>query len=80
MWKTSSVHPWCMTRTNIEMDDELVARAVQKYGLTTKRSAVELALKRLVGPPLSGAALQDYLGEIEGTGWDVDPQIMRDVT
>lgn len=68
-----------MTRTNIEIDDELVARAMQKYGLTTKRSAVELALKRLVGPPLSGAALHDFLREIEGTGWDADPEIMRDV-
>ncbi len=67
-----------MSRTNIELDDELVERAMQKYGLTTKRSVVDLALRRLVGPPLSGQALHDYLKEMEGTGWDADPSILQD--
>jgi Arc/MetJ family transcription regulator len=58
-----------MSRTNIELDDELVARAMAKYGLPTKRSAVELALQRLVGPSLSGVALADYLDELSGSGW-----------
>jgi Arc/MetJ family transcription regulator len=65
------VYAWCMTRTNIEIDDDLIARAMTKYGLRTKRSAVELALQRLVGPPLTGEALLDYVFEIEGTGWDL---------
>lgn len=59
-----------MARTNIDIDDELIRRAMAKYGLPTKRSAVEFALKRLVGPPLRGPALADFLLEIEGTGWD----------
>jgi Arc/MetJ family transcription regulator len=58
-----------MSRTNIDIDDELVARAMDKYGLSTKRSAVELALQRLVGPALSGAALADFLDELSGSGW-----------
>jgi Arc/MetJ family transcription regulator len=58
-----------MSRTNIDIDDELVGRAMQKYGLPTKRSAVELALQRLVGPPLSGPALADFLDDISGSGW-----------
>ena len=65
------MYAWCMGRTNIEIDDDLIARAMAKYGLTTKRSAVELALQRLVGPPLTGEALLDYVFEIEGTGWDL---------
>ena len=39
-------------RTNIVLDDRLVARAMDMYGLRTKREAVDLALRRLVGGPL----------------------------
>jgi Arc/MetJ family transcription regulator len=38
-----------MGRTNIVIDDELVARAMELYGLRTKREAVDYALRRLVG-------------------------------
>jgi len=37
-----------MSRTNIDIDDELVAEAMRKYGLRTKREVVDLALRRLV--------------------------------
>lgn len=67
-----------MTRTNIEIDDDLIARAMAKYGLTTKRSAVEFALQRLVGPPLTGEALLDYVFEMEGTGWDLPDSALED--
>jgi Arc/MetJ family transcription regulator len=67
-----------MTRTNIEIDDDLIARAMAKYGLATKRSAVEFALQRLVGPPLTGAALADFLLDIEGSGWDAPEDAFDD--
>ncbi|MCU7960250.1 MAG: type II toxin-antitoxin system VapB family antitoxin [gamma proteobacterium symbiont of Bathyaustriella thionipta] len=35
-------------RTNIEIDDELMADALQATGLKTKKEAVELGLKALV--------------------------------
>jgi Arc/MetJ family transcription regulator len=38
-----------MGRTNIVIDDDLVGRAMELYGLRTKREAVDLALRRLVG-------------------------------
>ncbi|HEX9832281.1 MAG TPA: type II toxin-antitoxin system VapB family antitoxin, partial [Mycobacterium sp.] len=38
-----------MSRTNIDIDDELVAAAMRMYRLDSKRSAVDLALRRLVG-------------------------------
>lgn len=41
-----------VSRTNIEIDDELVAAAQRMYRLDSKRSAVDLALRRLVGEPL----------------------------
>lgn len=68
----------CMTRTNIEIDDELIGRAMAKYDLPTKRSAVEFALQRLVGPPLTGEALLDYVFEIDGTGWDLPDGALDD--
>jgi Arc/MetJ family transcription regulator len=48
---------WCivfhMGRTNIEIDDELVHRVMVMFNLTTKREAVDLALRRLALPPMS---------------------------
>lgn len=35
-------------RTNIEIDDELIARALKLTGLPTKRAAVEAGLKLLI--------------------------------
>ena len=36
-------------RTNIEIDDDLMAEAQRLAGTTTKRETVELALRELVG-------------------------------
>lgn len=55
-----------MSRTNIEIDDDLVAAAQRIYRLDSKRSAVDLALRRLVGEALS---VQDALA-LQGTGFD----------
>lgn len=67
-----------MGRTNIDIDDDLISRAMAKYGLATKRSAVEFALQRLVGPPLTGPALADFLFAIQGTGWDAPDDAFDD--
>ncbi|MBS9532088.1 type II toxin-antitoxin system VapB family antitoxin [Mycobacterium sp. M1] len=55
-----------MSRTNIEIDDELIATAQRIYRLDSKRSAVELALRRLVGEALS----VDEALALQGTGFD----------
>jgi Arc/MetJ family transcription regulator len=57
-----------MTRTNIEIDDFLVDRAMRLYRLRSKREAVDLALRRLVGEPMSP---EEALAA-EGTGWAGD--------
>lgn len=62
-----------MARTNIELDDELIAEAMRRYGLTTKKDVVDLALRRLVGPRLS----PEFLADLEGIGWDGDLDEMR---
>ncbi|MGH9091126.1 MAG: type II toxin-antitoxin system VapB family antitoxin [Acidimicrobiales bacterium] len=62
-----------MTRTNIEIDDGLVAEAMRRYGLRSKRAAVHLALRRLVGDAMSREEALD----MAGTGWEGDVEELR---
>jgi Arc/MetJ family transcription regulator len=62
-----------VSRTNIDIDDRLVAEVIRRYRLASKREAVELALRRLVGAPLSRAQAL----ELEGSGWEGDLAEMR---
>ena len=63
-----------MSRTNIDIDDELVERAIRTFGLSSKREAVQLALERLLGGgPMS---VEEQL-DMEGVGWDGDLDSMR---
>jgi Arc/MetJ family transcription regulator len=62
-----------MGRTNIVLDDALVAEVMRRYGLSTKREAVHLAMRRLVGPPLTS----EFLLGLEGIGWVGDLDEMR---
>ncbi len=60
------------TRTNIVLDDRLVAKAMKLAGVTTKKAAIEAALKAYVAKP-------DYSGllALAGTGViadDYDPK------
>ncbi|HEX3736275.1 MAG TPA: type II toxin-antitoxin system VapB family antitoxin [Solirubrobacterales bacterium] len=57
-----------VTRTNIEIDDQLVDRAMRLYRLSSKREAVNLALRRLVGDPMS----REEALAMEGKGWAGD--------
>jgi Arc/MetJ family transcription regulator len=61
------------TRTNIEIDDELVAWVMKRYELKTKREAVDLALRQVAGTPLT----REFLDSVEGMGWDGDLAEMR---
>jgi Arc/MetJ family transcription regulator len=63
-----------MGRTNIELNDALVERVMRRYGLTTKRAAVDLALHRLDLEPMS----RDDAIKMRGTGWDGDLEQLRD--
>jgi Arc/MetJ family transcription regulator len=63
-----------MTRTNIDIDDDLVEAAMRKYGLKTKKDAVDLGLRRLVGTPVT----KEFLLSLRGMGWEGDLDQMRD--
>ena len=62
-----------MGRTNIEIDDDLVSEAMRRYGLRSRRAAVDLALRRLVGEAMS----RDEALAMEGTGWGADLHELR---
>lgn len=68
------VYSWCMARTNIDIDDDLVREVMRRYDLATKKEAVDLALRRLVGVPLT----KEFLLGLKGSGWSGDLDAMRD--
>ena len=61
-------------RTNIEIDDKLLAEAMAASGLSTKKATVEEALRRLVRRHQRQVALAD----MAGLGWDGDLAAMRE--
>ncbi len=67
------VYKGAMTRTNIEIDDELIGRAMRLYRLRSKREAVDLALRKLVGEPMT----REEVLAAEGSGWAGNLDEMR---
>ena len=59
-------------RTNIEIDDALIADVLRTTGLKTKREAVELALKTLLR-----LKTQEGLRKLRGMTWVGDLDAMR---
>ena len=62
-----------MARTNIDIDDEACEAVMRRYGLATKRDAVNLALRHLAVEPLS---LEEALAT-RGIGWEGDLAELR---
>ena len=62
---TSGCTVVCVTRTNIDIDDDLVLRVMRRFNLRSKRAAVDLALRRLLGEPMT----RDEILALQGVGW-----------
>ena len=62
-----------MGRTNIDIDDELCQQVMDRFHLTSKREAVNMALRHLAGEPLG----LNEARALRGTGWDADLDEMR---
>ena len=71
----NQVYSWCMARTNIDIDEDACAAVMKRYGLKTKRDAVNLALRSLAREiePMT----REELLAMRGTGWDGDLAEMR---
>jgi len=63
-----------MARTNVDVDEQLVTEVIRRYHLRTKREAIDLALRRLVGEVSSTAEALS----LEGSGWEGDLAAMRE--
>ena len=62
-----------MSRTNVNIDDEACAEIMRRYRLTSKREAINLALRALAAEPLD----VDEAKQLRGSGWDGDLDEMR---
>ena len=67
------VYDWCMTRTNVDIDDRACAEVMRRYSLATKREAINFALRTVAAEPAS----VDEARSLRGTGWDGDLDTMR---
>lgn len=63
-----------VSRTNIDIDDDLIAGVMRRYNLRTKKEAVDFALRKIYRKPMS---IEEALA-MEGTGWDGDLDAMRE--
>lgn len=62
-----------MSRTNIDVDDDACRVVMERYHLTTKRDAVNFALRTMAAEPLG----LDAARRLRGSGWDGDLDEMR---
>ena len=61
-----------MARTNIDIDERAVQTVMKRFGFSTKREAVNFALRELAAE-LSA----DEARRLRGSGWDGDLAAMR---
>jgi len=66
------VYGWCMSRTNIDIDEAACQVVMRRYGLPTKREAVNFALRELAAE----LTLEEARG-LRGSGWEGDLDAMR---
>jgi Arc/MetJ family transcription regulator len=67
------VYWWCMSRTNIDIDDEACQAVMDRYHLSSKRDAVNYALRLVASEALD----LDAARAMRGSGWDADLEELR---
>jgi Arc/MetJ family transcription regulator len=72
------VYPRGMSRTNIDIDDELIEKVMERFRLQTKRAAVDFALRRTLHPLADRVATREEILAMQGMGWGGDLDEMRD--
>ncbi len=63
-----------MSRTNIDLDDAAVEAVMERFHFSTKRDAVNFALRSLAAEPMS----VDRARRMRGSGWDGDLDALRE--
>ena len=67
------MYRWCMSRTNIDLDEQACRAVMDRYHLSTKRAAVNFALRTLAAEPLGLEAAR----RMRGSGWHADLDELR---
>lgn len=67
------VYRMCVSRTNIDLDDDACRAVMDRYRLRSKRDAVNYALRLVAGESLDLAAAR----ALRGSGWEGDLDSMR---
>ena len=67
------VYVRCTVRTDVNINDSACAEVMHQYRLTTKREAINLALRTLAAEAIS----VDKAKHLRGSGWDADLDEMR---
>lgn len=62
-----------VSRTNVDIDDDLIGRVMRRFNLRSKRAAVDMALRRLLGEPMT----RDEILALQGVGWSGDLETSR---
>jgi Arc/MetJ family transcription regulator len=62
-----------MGRTNVVVDEQLVKRVMEIYGLRSKREAIDFALRQAAGRKDRNRRML----ELRGIGWEGDFEAMR---
>jgi Arc/MetJ family transcription regulator len=62
-----------VSRTNVDIDDDLIGRVMRRFNLRSKRAAVDMALRRLLGEPMT----RDEILALQGVGWAGDLETGR---
>ena len=63
----------CMSRTNVNIDDQACMEVMRRYRLATKREAINFALQTLAAEPLP----VDGARALRGIGWEGDLEALR---
>ena len=67
-----------MSRTTIDIDDKACAAIMRRYGLATKREAVNFALRSLAPKVTDVEPLSlEEARQLRGSGWDGDLEEIR---
>ncbi len=68
-----NVYGRCVSRTNIDIDDDLIAGVMRRYGLATKKDAVDFALRQVSVVPMTTREMH----AMRGSGWEADLEDIR---
>jgi Arc/MetJ family transcription regulator len=67
------VYGRCISRTNVDIDEEACRVVMERYQLDTKRDAVNFALRAVAGEVL----IVEKARSLRGSGWAGDLEEMR---